>query len=122
MAPENASTGRYRNPVLPADWSDPDAIRVGDDFYLTASSFSRVNWSFAGHALDRLEPEETFALPRHDCGVWDRRCATTPAGSGSFGATPTTAAGARDQGVAAASDEAGFAEDGGVLAGRGWGG
>ena len=34
--------GRYRNPVLNADWSDPDAIRVGDDFYLTASSFDRA--------------------------------------------------------------------------------
>ena len=34
--------GTYRNPVLHADWSDPDAIRVGDDFYMTASSFNRV--------------------------------------------------------------------------------
>jgi lysophospholipase L1-like esterase len=31
--------GTYRNPVLFADYSDPDAIRVGDDFYLVASSF-----------------------------------------------------------------------------------
>ena len=31
--------GTYRNPVLYADYSDPDAIRVGDDFYLTSSSF-----------------------------------------------------------------------------------
>lgn len=34
--------GTYRNPVLNADWSDPDVIRVGDDFYLTASSFGRA--------------------------------------------------------------------------------
>ncbi|WP_457307205.1 family 43 glycosylhydrolase, partial [Polaromonas sp. P5_E6] len=34
--------GTYRNPVLNADWSDPDVVRVGDDFYLTASSFGRV--------------------------------------------------------------------------------
>ncbi len=72
----------YRNPVLPADWSDPDVIRVGEDFYLTASSFSRVpglpllhsrdlvNWRFVGHALRRLEPAEDFAEPRHDRGVW----------------------------------------------------
>jgi beta-xylosidase len=30
--------GTYKNPILYADYSDPDAIRVGDDFYLTASS------------------------------------------------------------------------------------
>lgn len=32
----------YTNPVLNADWSDPDVVRVGDDFYLTASSFGRA--------------------------------------------------------------------------------
>lgn len=74
--------GTYRNPVLHADWSDPDAIRVGDDFYMTASSFSRVpglpilhsrdlvNWTIIGHALSRLEPEEDFRAPQHGCGVW----------------------------------------------------
>ena len=29
-------SGRYQNPVLHADYSDPDAIRVGDTFYLTS--------------------------------------------------------------------------------------
>ncbi|MFD0022049.1 family 43 glycosylhydrolase [Streptomyces sp. NPDC058382] len=74
--------GTYRNPVLNADWSDPDVVRVGDDFYLTASSFGRVpglpllhsrdlvNWSLIGHALDRIEPAADFAGPRHDRGVW----------------------------------------------------
>ncbi|MFB8116424.1 family 43 glycosylhydrolase [Streptomyces sp. NPDC056465] len=74
--------GTYRNPVLNADWSDPDVVRVGDDHYLTASSFGRVpglpllhsrdlvNWTLIGHALDRLLPEADFAVPRHDCGVW----------------------------------------------------
>ncbi|MFD5742303.1 glycoside hydrolase 43 family protein [Streptomyces massasporeus] len=72
----------YRNPVLDADWSDPDVVRVGDDFYLTASSFGRapglpllhsrdlVNWTLIGHALERLEPAAEFGRPRHDCGVW----------------------------------------------------
>jgi beta-xylosidase len=67
--------------VLHADWSDPDVIRVGDD-YLTASSFGRVpglpllhsrdlvDWSFIGHALQRLEQARHFDAPRHDCGVW----------------------------------------------------
>ncbi|MEU8577950.1 glycoside hydrolase family 43 protein [Streptomyces asoensis] len=72
----------YTNPVLNADWSDPDVVRVGDDFYLTASSFGRapglpllhsrdlVDWTLIGHALERLEPAEEFRTPRHDCGVW----------------------------------------------------
>ncbi len=34
--------GYYKNPVLYADYSDPDACRVGDDFYLTASSFNCI--------------------------------------------------------------------------------
>ncbi|GIE34826.1 beta-xylosidase [Actinoplanes italicus] len=74
--------GHYRNPILFADWSDPDAVRVGDDFYLTASSFNRVpglpllhspdlvSWRLIGHALDRLVPEDAYRAPRHGCGVW----------------------------------------------------
>lgn len=72
----------YRNPILPFDLSDPDAIRVGDDYYLTASTFNRVpglpvlhsrdlvHWGIVGHALPRLVPDEHFALPRHGGGVW----------------------------------------------------
>jgi len=32
----------YTNPIIDADYSDPDVIRVGDDFYLTASSFNSI--------------------------------------------------------------------------------
>ncbi len=74
--------GRYRNPVLHADYSDPDAIRVGDRFYMTASSFTNVpglpllespdlvNWTLVGHALPRILPEERFATPQYGKGVW----------------------------------------------------
>ncbi len=74
----------YRNPVLDADWSDPDVIRVGDDFYLTASSFGRVpglpllhsrdlvNWTLVGHALERLEPEGEFTTPGTTAGCGPR--------------------------------------------------
>lgn len=77
-----ALTVAYRNPILFADWSDPDVIRVGDDYWMTASSFNRVpglpilhskdlvNWRIAGHALTRLVPEEHYAVPRPGCGVW----------------------------------------------------
>lgn len=55
--------GTYKNPILHADYSDPDVIRVGDDFYMTSSSFNcipglpvlhskdLVNWELIGHAL-----------------------------------------------------------------------
>jgi len=74
--------GSYKNPVLHADYSDPDAIRVGEDFYMTASSFEDVpglpilhskdlvNWKLIGHALPRLHPEAHFSRPRHGEGVW----------------------------------------------------
>jgi beta-xylosidase len=74
--------GTYRNPVLFADYSDPDAIRVGNDYWLTASSFNHVpglpilhsldlvNWTLVNHALPRLSPNAHFAVPRHGEGVW----------------------------------------------------
>ena len=34
--------GTYTNPILYTDYSDPDAIRVGDDFFMVASSFSNT--------------------------------------------------------------------------------
>lgn len=34
-----SGNGTYRNPVLHADYSDPDVCAAGDDFYMTASSF-----------------------------------------------------------------------------------
>ncbi len=73
---------RYRNPIIDADVPDPDAIRVGDRFYLVASSFHRspglpifvsddlVEWTRIGYALERSEPGGWFALPRHGGGVW----------------------------------------------------
>lgn len=74
--------GTYKNPVLYADYSDPDAIRVGDDYYLVASSFDAipglpilhskdlVNWRIIGHALLRQPPYEHFSRPQHGNGVW----------------------------------------------------
>ena len=74
--------GTFRNPVLHADYSDPDAIRVGEDYYMIASSFEDVpglpilhskdlvNWSLIGHALQKLVPENHFSATRHGEGVW----------------------------------------------------
>ena len=75
------SPGSYKNPVLYADYSDPDVIRVGQDYYMTASSFScipglpvlhskdLVHWRLIGHALRRY-PNELFKSPQHGKGVW----------------------------------------------------
>ena len=72
----------YTNPIIDADYSDPDVIRVGDDFYLTASSFNSVpglpilhskdlvNWKIIGHALQTQPPLDVFAKPQHGNGVW----------------------------------------------------
>jgi beta-xylosidase len=74
--------GTYTNPVLYADYSDPDVIRVGRDYYMTASSFNAVpglpvlhsrdmvNWRLIGHALPRLTPEDMFTTPQHGKGPW----------------------------------------------------
>ncbi|GGX80143.1 family 43 glycosylhydrolase [Massilia dura] len=74
--------GSYRNPVLNADYSDPDAVRVGDTYYMTSSSFNSapglpllqskdlVNWRLVGHALPKQVPAAHFAAPRHGGGVW----------------------------------------------------
>jgi beta-xylosidase len=72
----------YTNPIIHADYSDPDVVRVGDDFYLTASSFNcvpglpilhsrdLVNWTIIGHALQQQVPLDVFAQPQHGNGVW----------------------------------------------------
>lgn len=74
--------GTYINPIIHADYSDPDAIRVGDDFYLVASSFEDipglpilhskdlVNWTIIGHALVKQPPFNVFSKPQHGGGVW----------------------------------------------------
>jgi len=74
--------GTYRNPVLHADYSDPDVCAVGDDFYMTASSFGcapglpvlhskdLVNWRIVNYALKELEPKEFYNSARHGKGVW----------------------------------------------------
>ena len=73
-APETKAE-TYRNPVLYADYSDPDVIRVGKDYYLAASSFhlspglpilhSRdlVHWSIVGHVLPKLRFAPEYDMP-----------------------------------------------------------
>ncbi len=71
----------YCNPIIHADYSDPDAIRVADDYYMTASSFSHfpglpilhskdlVHWKIIGHAAPYY-PDKAFQSPQHGNAIW----------------------------------------------------
>ena len=79
----------YSNPVLHMDYSDPDVCRVGEDYYMTASSFNcfpglpilhsrdLVHWELVGAALtdypggEFTAPEDDFRTTvQHGKGVW----------------------------------------------------
>ena len=76
----------YRNPIVPADYSDLDCIRVGDDYYAISSTMqfspgmtilhSRdlVNWEIAGHAVSDLSPISNAMtwrqMDRYGRGIW----------------------------------------------------
>ncbi len=74
--------GTYINPVLHADYSDPDVCAAGDDFYMTASSFGctpglpilhskdLVNWQLVNYAVKELNPAEFFNQTQHGKGIW----------------------------------------------------
>ncbi len=78
--PDNGD-GTFRNPVIYADYSDPDVIRAGRYFYLVSSSFvstpalpilrspDLVNWRIVGHVIDNL-PGRVFETPQHGKSVW----------------------------------------------------
>lgn len=73
--------GAYKNPIIHADYSDPDIVRVGDDFFMAASSFNSipglpilhskdlVNWNVINHAL-QANVDPYFDIPQHGKGVW----------------------------------------------------
>jgi beta-xylosidase len=73
--------GTYCNPIIYADYSDPDVIRAGDDFYLTASSINYtpglpilhskdlVNWRIINHAVENL-PHPRYSEVQPGCGIW----------------------------------------------------
>jgi len=87
-SPDNGD-GTYTNPVINADYSDPDVCvgASGEDYYLTASSFQcvpglpilhskdLVNWEIVNYALKELYTGdkrlvEHFSKPQHGNGVW----------------------------------------------------
>ncbi|GGD08253.1 glycoside hydrolase 43 family protein [Aquisalinus flavus] len=78
--------GTYTNPLFYDEFSDPDMIRVGDDYYLTGTtmhsmpglpvlhSTDLVNWEFLSYAMDRLDLGPAFRLEgdgeEYGQGLW----------------------------------------------------
>lgn len=73
--------GTYINPVLNADYSDPDVIRVGKKYYMVASDFhfmgmqvlesdDMVNWKIISQIYDRFELPMWDSNMRYAGGSW----------------------------------------------------
>jgi beta-xylosidase len=77
--------GRYRNPILFADYSDPDVLGVGADYYMVASTFhympgipvlhstDLVNWDIVAHVFPRLDIDPKYDMKggnRYGRGAW----------------------------------------------------
>lgn len=78
--------GTFTNPLFYEEFSDPDMIRVGSDFYLTGTTMHSmpglpilrskdlVNWSFIGYAVDTLDLGPSFRLEdgknEYSRGIW----------------------------------------------------
>ena len=78
--------GTYTNPLFYDEFSDPDLIRVGEDFYLTGTTMHAqpglpvlhskdlVNWRLLGYAFERLDLGPEFRLEdgkqSYGQGIW----------------------------------------------------
>ena len=73
--------GTYVNPILNADYSDPDVIRVGDSYYMVASDFhflgmqilkseDMVNWKLIAQLYDKFDFPEWENNTRYAGGSW----------------------------------------------------
>ena len=79
-------SGNFTNPAVWQDFADVDIIRVGDVYYMSAStmhyspgapvlrSWDLVNWEFAGHSVPRLEFGTKYDLSASEQayvdGIW----------------------------------------------------
>ncbi|MBP5764947.1 MAG: glycoside hydrolase 43 family protein, partial [Bacteroidales bacterium] len=79
--------GTFTNPLFYDEFSDPDIIRVGDDYYLAGTTMHSVpglvilhskdlvNWENVSYCFDRFDfPDDKFALRNHQeiygQGIW----------------------------------------------------
>src|SRR5664279_4596015 len=75
----------YHNPILFADYSDPDVIRDGANYYLVASTFhfvpgipilqstDLVHWTIVGHVVQRMDMDPRYSMVggnRYGSGIW----------------------------------------------------
>lgn len=75
------NNNQYKNPIIFADYSDPDVIRVEDTYYMTASSFNYVpglpilrskdliNWELINYATGNIDYED-YKTAQHSRGIW----------------------------------------------------
>ena len=74
--------GTYINPILAADYSDPDVIRVGEKYYMVASDFhflgmqllesdDMVNWRILTQVYHRFAVTATDGSPAADLPGWN---------------------------------------------------
>lgn len=73
--------GKYVNPILNADYSDPDVIRVGEKYYMICSEFhymgipvleseDMVNWKIIGQVYNKIDFPEYDSNDRYGGGAW----------------------------------------------------
>ena len=67
-------TGSYKNPIISADFPDPDVIRVGDTYYMVSTTMhllpgativkskDLVNWEYCAQPLVQLSDKEDYSL------------------------------------------------------------
>ncbi|MFA5302341.1 MAG: glycoside hydrolase 43 family protein, partial [Bacteroidales bacterium] len=77
--------GTYTNPLIPADFPDPDVILVGDTYYMVSTtmfvfpgvtvlkSYDLVNWEYCSNAVPRFDYSPCYNLDgcnRYGHGQW----------------------------------------------------
>lgn len=78
--------GTFTNPLFYDEFSDPDIIRVGEDYYLAGTTMhcvpglvvlhskDLVNWEFSSYCFDRLDDSDDFNLRNgkeaYGQGIW----------------------------------------------------
>lgn len=66
--------GRYKNPIVFADFPDPDVVRVGDTYYMATTTMHHfpgctllkskdmVNWEYCAQPLEQLSAKDNYSL------------------------------------------------------------
>lgn len=78
--------GKYKNPVVMADFPDPDVVRAGDTFYMVSTTMHHfpgatilkskdlVNWEYCAQPLTQLSASDRYSLTNgqdaYAAGMW----------------------------------------------------